>query len=188
MKSAAQLFLTRSYQAVGVDELCAAADVRKGSFYHFFHSKSELAAAVIDMHAAALLSHLDDATEGPAAVRLRAAADVVGAIQIGFEERFGFVVGCPFGNLAAELSTTDDMLRERLAGVFAAWEDRLAVLCREAAAEGALRPNVDPDRFARILMAQFQGMILLAKTGRSTAAEIPAALHQVIDSHLTEVA
>jgi hypothetical protein len=28
--------------------------------------------------------------------------------------------------------------------------------------------------------------ILLAKTGRSSAAEIPAALHQVIDSHLME--
>jgi TetR/AcrR family transcriptional repressor of nem operon len=32
--TAARLFLERSYHDVGVEELCIAADVRKGSFYH----------------------------------------------------------------------------------------------------------------------------------------------------------
>jgi TetR/AcrR family transcriptional repressor of nem operon len=189
VSTAARLFLARSYQAVGVDELCAAADVRKGSFYHFFRSKSELAKAVIDRHAAALWSRLDAAgaeAAGSAATRLHSIADAIGEIQSGFQNRFGAVVGCPFGNLAAELATTDDALHEHLAAVFAEWERRLAVLCHQAAAQEALRPGMDPDLLARILIAQFQGMILLAKTGRSSAAEIPAALHQVIDSHLME--
>lgn len=195
MRAGARLFLARSYQAVGVDELCAVADVRKGSFYYFFRSKSDLAKAVIDRHAAELWARLDeatssrpgiDATTGTAAARLHAVADAVGEIQAGLERRFGSVVGCPFGNLAAELATTDDALHEHLAAVFAEWEGRLAVLCRDAADQRALRPGVDPALFARILIAQFQGMILLAKTGRATAAEIPVALHQVIDSHLTE--
>lgn len=193
VRTGARLFLARSYQAVGVDELCAAADVRKGSFYYFFRSKSDLAMAVIDRHAAALWARLDEAVredpvDGTTAVvaRLHAVADAVGEIQAGFEERFGAVVGCPFGNLAAELATTDETIHEHLAAVFAEWEDRLAALCREAADRGALRPGADPDLFARILISQFQGMILLAKTGRATAAEIPIALHQVIDTHLTE--
>lgn len=171
-----------------MDELCAAADVRKGSFYYFFRSKSELAKAVIDRHAEALWDRLDEAasTGGDAAGRLHAVADAVGEIQAGFERRFGSVVGCPFGNLAAELATSDGALHEHLAKVFAEWEERLAALCRDAAAQRTLRPGVDPDLLARILIAQFQGMILLAKTGRSTAAEIPVALHQVIASHLTE--
>ncbi len=190
VSGAARLFLTRSYHAVGVDELCAAADVRKGSFYHFFRSKSDLAAAVIDHHAAALWAHLGEAGaddgDGAAGVRLHAVATAIGEIQTGFERYFGTVVGCPFGNLAAELSTTDDTLRSHVAAVFAEWERRLAVICHDASTQGALRPGVDPDRLARILVAQFQGMILLAKAGRSSAAEIPAALHQVIDSHLLE--
>ncbi len=198
VRAAARLFLTRSYQAVGVDELCAAADVRKGSFYHFFRAKSDLAKAVIDRHAAALWARLDEAgavadaaAESPsgasdAAARLHAVADAIGAIQAAFQERFGRIVGCPFGNLAAELATTDDALREHVAAVFDEWERRLAPLCHQAAAEGSLRPGVDPDRFARILIAQFQGMILLGKTARFPAAEIAAALHQVIDSHLVE--
>ncbi|TQM00358.1 TetR family transcriptional regulator [Actinoallomurus bryophytorum] len=190
VRTAARLFLARSYQAVGVDELCAAADVRKGSFYYFFRSKSELAKAVIDRHALALWARLDEAGategEGSPVERLHAIADAVGEIQQGFERRFGKVVGCPFGNLAAELATTDDALHEHLATMFAEWEGRLAAICRDAAAQHALRAGADPDLLARILIAQFQGMILLAKTGRSSAAEIPAALHQVIDSHLME--
>jgi TetR/AcrR family transcriptional repressor of nem operon len=193
VRTAARLFLARSYQAVGVDELCAAADVRKGSFYYFFRSKTDLAKAVIDRHAVLLWARLDQAgaigdagEDGDAAVRLHAVADAVGAIQEAFEQRFGTVVGCPFGNLAAELATTDHALHDHLAAVFAEWEGRLAALCRQAEAQGTLRPGLDPDLLARILIAQFQGMILLAKAGRSSAAEIPAALHQVIGSHLLE--
>jgi TetR/AcrR family transcriptional regulator, transcriptional repressor for nem operon len=192
LRTAARLFLARSYHAVGVDELCAAADVRKGSFYYFFRSKSELAKAVIDRHALALWDRLDEAgvvgDDPCATARLHAVADAVGAIQASFERQFGTVVGCPFGNLAAELATTEDALHDHLAAVFADWEGRLAAIWREAAEQHALRPGADPDLLARMMIAQFQGMILLAKTGRSTAAEIPAALHEVIDSHLMESA
>ena len=54
VRTAARLFLARSYQSVGVNEICAEAQVQKGSFYHFFPSKSDLVIAVIDHHAAAM--------------------------------------------------------------------------------------------------------------------------------------
>jgi TetR/AcrR family transcriptional repressor of nem operon len=188
IRTAARLFLTRSYQGVGVDQLCAAADIRKGSFYHFFASKVELAKAVIDYHAAALWAGMDAAAaatgDTPPDRLLHEVAEVIGAIQTGLEDRFGHVVGCPFGNLAAELATADEDLRLHVAQVFAEWERRLAVLCHLAAAQGALRPGTDPGRLAHMLIAQFQGMVLMAKTTHSPAAEIAAALHQVIDAHL----
>ncbi|GLY79028.1 TetR/AcrR family transcriptional regulator [Actinoallomurus iriomotensis] len=190
VRAAARLFLARGYQAVGVDEVCAATGVPRGTFYYFFRSKSELVNAVVDRHALALWARLEaaGAVDGAdhAARRLHAVADAVGEIQAGFELRFGALVGCPFGTLAAELAGADESVREHLASVFADWEERLAVLCRHAADQGTLRPGVDPVLLARILLAQFQGMILLARTGRSTVAEIPATLHQIIDSHLLE--
>ncbi|HSH94300.1 MAG TPA: helix-turn-helix domain-containing protein, partial [Roseimicrobium sp.] len=42
MDAAQNLIWERSYGATSVDDICAKADVRKGSFYHFFRSKSEL--------------------------------------------------------------------------------------------------------------------------------------------------
>jgi TetR/AcrR family transcriptional repressor of nem operon len=186
VRSAAKLFLTRSYQSVGVVDLCAVADVHKGSFYHFFGSKAALAKAVVDLHAGELERRLAERGEGGPAARLLAVADAVTVIQTGFERRFGRIVGCPFGNLAAELSTTDDELRAHVAGVFARWEARLAEACRAAAAAGLLRDGAEPGRLAHLILAQIQGLILLAKVGNTPAAEISAGLRAMIASQLTE--
>lgn len=46
--SARDLIYGRSYAGVAVAEICARAEVKKGSFYHFFPSKQDLSLAVID--------------------------------------------------------------------------------------------------------------------------------------------
>lgn len=185
--TAARLFLERSYQAVGVDELCQAADVRKGSFYHYFSSKSDLAKAVIDLHAEVFARRLSGA---PAAAtpsqRLHAIPDAIGVIQSALEAQFGRAVGCPFGNFAAELSTTDDELRTHLAGVLGAMEHHLAAACHDAAAAGVLRNGTDPDRLAHALLAQYQGIILLAKLNDSGVDALAPALHDFIDGYLVD--
>jgi TetR/AcrR family transcriptional regulator, transcriptional repressor for nem operon len=187
IRAGALLFLTRSYHAVGVDELCAAAEVRKGSFYYYFGSKADLAKAVIDLHAEAFRAALQGIAGTPLQ-RLHAGADVIGAIQMDFESRFGRVVGCPFGNLAAELATTDEEVRRHVAAVLEELERHLAEVCHQLAADGLLRAGADPDRLARTLVAQYQGMILLAKVGASSAAELGPALHELIAANLGQSA
>ncbi|RDH74109.1 TetR/AcrR family transcriptional regulator [Mycolicibacterium moriokaense] len=184
--TAARLFLERSYHAVGVDELCQAADVRKGSFYHYFSSKSELAKAVVDLHADAFTQRLSGNGATTPVQKLHAIPDAIGAIQSALEAQFGRAVGCPFGNLAAELSTTDDDLRAHIAAVLGAMERYLATACRDAAAAGVLRKGTDPDRLAHALLAQYQGIILLAKLNSSGVADLAPALHDFIDGYLAE--
>ena len=186
MSAAARLFLERSYQSVGIDEICAAADARKGSFYHYFSSKGELAKAVVDLHALAFSARLAEFADDDPVHRLRAIPDMIGAIQSDFESQFGRAVGCPFGNLAAELSTTDDTLRAHIAQFFAVMEEGLALLCRQAAERGALREGVDPDHLAHHLLAQYQGVTLLAKLNNVHVAGISAALHDFFSVYLTE--
>ena len=48
IQAAMDLFFTRSYTDVGVQELCKAAAVKKGSFYHFFETKQDLVLASLD--------------------------------------------------------------------------------------------------------------------------------------------
>lgn len=182
--TAARLFLERSYQAVGIDELCQAADVRKGSFYHYFSSKSELAKAVIDLHADVFAQQLSGAPAATPADRLHAIPDAIGVIQAALAAQFGRAVGCPFGNFAAELSTTDDGLRTHLAGKLAAMERHLAAVCHDAAGAGVLRDGTDPDRLAHALLAQYEGIILLAKLNDSGVDALAPALHDFIDGYL----
>lgn len=184
--TAARLFLERSYQAVGVEELCQAADVRKGSFYHYFSSKADLAKAVIDLHAEVFARRLSGAPAVTPAQKLHAIPDAIGAIQSALEAQFGRAVGCPFGNFAAELSTTDDELRQHLAVKLGAMEHHLATACHEAAIAGALREGADPDQLAHALLAQYQGFILLAKVNDSGVSALAPALHAFIDGYLVD--
>ena len=95
IRTAARLFLARSYASVGVNEICAEATVQKGSFYHYFPSKSDLAVAVIDYHAAALwglMDALERNARGPVN-KLRAVATAVDSMQQGLVKSFGRVVG-----------------------------------------------------------------------------------------------
>jgi TetR/AcrR family transcriptional repressor of nem operon len=41
---------SRGYGSVTVDRICEHAEIQKGSFYHFFRSKAEVAAAAPDAH------------------------------------------------------------------------------------------------------------------------------------------
>jgi TetR/AcrR family transcriptional regulator, transcriptional repressor for nem operon len=188
VRSAARLFLTRSYTSVGIADVCAAADVHKGSFYHFFPAKADLGRAVIDLHAGEFERQLElrSGQARDAAGELLAVAVAVAHVQEGFERRFGRIVGCPFGNLAAELATIDPELGGHIAGVFGRWQERLAGACRRAAAAGVLRPGTDPDDLAHAILAQTQGLILLAKVRAGPAGEIGTRLRGMIAGYLTE--
>src|SRR5262245_23979216 len=48
MDAAMDLMWQNSYGAASVDAICARAGAKKGSFYYFFKSKSELAAAALE--------------------------------------------------------------------------------------------------------------------------------------------
>ena len=47
-EAALRMIWCNSYGATSVDAICAQAKVKKGSFYYFFRSKSDLAAAALD--------------------------------------------------------------------------------------------------------------------------------------------
>jgi TetR/AcrR family transcriptional repressor of nem operon len=46
--TASELIWKNSYGSVSVDDICKAADVKKGSFYHFFPLKVDLAIAAME--------------------------------------------------------------------------------------------------------------------------------------------
>ena len=48
LDAAGELIHASSYREVGVQQICDRAGVRKGSFYHFFPSKRDLALASLD--------------------------------------------------------------------------------------------------------------------------------------------
>ncbi|MCU7815732.1 MAG: TetR/AcrR family transcriptional regulator [Candidatus Thiodiazotropha sp. (ex Rostrolucina anterorostrata)] len=166
LATARELFHGRSYADVGIKEICTLAKVQKGSFYHFFPSKQELAMAVID-------DMSDDWAHGfvaeafdealPPIERLDYMVDAVYYWQKAAKNAEGRMPGCLFGNLALEVSTRDEVLRARLNAVFEKASARFHEALEQAVELGEM-PPLDTAATATAMLAYLEGVILLAKT------------------------
>ena len=165
IRSGRQLMHERGYTAVGVAELCDKAGVNKGSFYHVFPSKQELALEVIDSFWADSATLLDEMVkgDGPPLQRLRGFFEATHAQHRKISKECGHVAGCALGSLAQEMSSQDPVLRKKLGEVFERHVGKFERVIAEAVGRGDL-PRLDASRAARSLTALLQGAALLAKT------------------------
>jgi TetR/AcrR family transcriptional repressor of nem operon len=158
------LFQQRAYASIGVAEICSAAGVPKGSFYHFFPSKQSLALEVINTHWIRQGAQWSDILTSPDPVldRLRKLFLATAEVQTTALKGTGSVTGCLFGNLALEVSSQDDPVRERLQQIFEEQIDLIEAALREGAAAGEFAV-ADPRWAAKSIVAQIEGMVLFAK-------------------------
>ena len=178
VEAAKELFHRRGYNAVGVNEICRRAAVQKGSFYHFFPSKSHVALAAVEAH---WVSFRRDvlapafANDLAPPDRIRRLFRMTCKFQKSTADANGQVPGCPFGNLALEMSTLNASLQEKLKEVF----EGMAAYFETALDEAMAGRGLDPARLeqrARELVAYYQGAILLAKTRNE-----PALIEEMAD-------
>ena len=113
LRTAHELISQQSYGSVGVDQICEQSGVKKGSFYHFFRSKSELTVAAYEYHWAGLQETLDRifAAEKAPLDRLDDYFNHVRQSQTDRSQRYGRLLGCPFVSIGCELSTQDESIR-----------------------------------------------------------------------------
>lgn len=171
LHTATRLIHARSYADVSVDDLCADAGVNKGSFYYFFPAKRDLAIAAIEAQWLQVRAAVLDpafAADLPPLRRFPRLFDLVAALHASRAEQTGCVLGCPFGNLALELSTRDEAIRERLHHVFAGYRAYFETALHEAVAAGAV-PPLDVVQTAQAVLALLEGALLLAKTANDAA-------------------
>lgn len=168
IESAFSLWFRRSYADVGVSEICADAGVQKGSFYHFFPSKTDLAVAVVDAFEGRFRDEIVHEfladPDVPPLERFERLIEHHYAVAAASKYETGHVWGCPIGNLAIEMSTQEEVLRERLNGFFARWAGAFADLLDEAVLRGDLPPH-DTHAAGLALLAYVQGVSVLVKAG-----------------------
>ncbi|MEW8038129.1 MAG: TetR/AcrR family transcriptional regulator [Candidatus Thiodiazotropha sp.] len=166
LTTARELFHGRSYADVGIKEICTLSNVQKGSFYHFFPSKRDLAMAVIDDMAddwahGFVAEAFDEAL--PPMERLDYMVDAVYYWQKAAKNLEGRMPGCLFGNLALEISTRDEVIRARINAVFTKASARFHEALDQAVERSDI-PPLDSHATATAMLAYLEGVILLAKT------------------------
>ncbi|MEU5731311.1 TetR/AcrR family transcriptional regulator [Streptomyces antimycoticus] len=169
LNAAHSLIELRGYSALGVAEICKAADVPKGSFYYFFESKEALALAVLDEHWHTQRGQWARALEDDAEPlsRLRRLFEQTQAGLRAGQQSCGTVSGCMFGNLTLELSNQTEPIRARLQQIFDAQVEMVDTVIAKARERGEVTVGDTRDA-ARSVVAQLEGQVLFAKLYNNT--------------------
>lgn len=167
VETAGRLFHERSYRDVGIAEICREAEVTKGSLYHFFSSKEDLVRAVIQERWSQIERFVLEPSlggEGSTRERLAAFFEHVSRGSAAQLDQHGKLLGCPLGNLASELSTTDPVLRGQFTETMDAFRGYFQRAIAAGIESGEIPPDRDPEAAALGLIALFQGSMVLGKT------------------------
>ncbi|HVO32718.1 MAG TPA: TetR/AcrR family transcriptional regulator [Elusimicrobiota bacterium] len=165
LETALNVIWENSYGSTSVDDICRRAGVQKGSFYHFFPSKSDLAASALEEYWARYRQpELDRvfSIQHPPVERLLNYCDQVYDNQKKRFERWGKVVGCPISAMGSELSTQDEKIRHKSEEIASRICRYFEAALRDAAREGLTKNHHIPER-ARDFYSFVTGVLLQAR-------------------------
>jgi TetR/AcrR family transcriptional regulator, transcriptional repressor for nem operon len=167
------------FNATGLTEILQAADVPKGSFYHFFGSKEEFAVAALERYAAQRAEHsaavLSDATVSPRKRLKRYFGDLV---KIAGQQ--GPSPGCILGRFSLEIAADSPQLRKRISASFGRWQHAIAAVIEQAVTQKELPANTDAETLAGFLLNSWEGALLRSQADKSDAP-LEAFLRYVFD-------
>jgi TetR/AcrR family transcriptional repressor of nem operon len=168
LDTAIEMIWASSYGSVSVDDICAKADVNKGSFYYFFKSKSDLAVAAFERHWELKRPMLDRifSPQLPPLERLDQYCRVIVEDQKAKYRSFGKMLGCPFCSIGSELGTQDENIRRKMEQVLGRQMKYLESLVRDLAAEGLIHSR-NHRELAEEIASYITGVLMQAKIENS---------------------
>ena len=164
MEAAMDLMWQNSYGAASVDAICERAGAKKGSFYYFFKSKSQLAAAALEADWNKKRAEMDSIFSPtiPPLERFDRYFDFVYDRLAEVRNRCGAILGCPFVSVGSEVSTQDQIVRETIDRIMDSKLNYFVSAVRDAAAQGLIVTQ-DPVAKAKALFSSYQGTVAQAR-------------------------
>ena len=165
------LIWANSYTQVSVDDICRAAGVQKGSFYHFFPSKSDLAAAALEDYWQLCRDEIDAlfAAHLSAREQLKAVCRTILDEQKESLTTTGMVCGCPYAMVGAEMGANNAKLHALAEAMSERYCAYIEKLLKNAAKEGLI-PRAGIAHKARDMHVYIMGAMLLARLTNTLTA------------------
>src|SRR5437016_3029459 len=158
--AALDLMWENSYGTTSVDAICERAGAKKGSFYYFFKSKSELTVAALEAEWNKNKANMDAlfSPTVPPLERFDRYFDHVHDHLAQLQEACGSILGCPMLSIGSEVSTQDPGVRATVERI---WDRKIKYFesaIRDAHAQGLIEAP-DPEAKARALFACYHGTL-----------------------------
>ena len=165
LDAAMRVFWQRGYKATSLDDLLAAMDLSKSSFYQTFGCKSELFQKCLESYRDSSVDHLrtmlDQAASGRAFMET-----ILGNVADRVNDPMGRA-GCLLVNTASEFAQRDPQIAALVTKALARTEDLFyAAVCR-AQSEGDIPKSADARSLALYLVTSIGGLRGMARAGAS---------------------
>ncbi|RTX95734.1 TetR/AcrR family transcriptional regulator [Pseudomonas sp. C 49-2] len=165
----AQLIVGRKgFSAVGLNEILQAADVPKGSFYHYFTSKDAFGVVLLDHYFDNYVHGMQQLFDLPG---LTQHAKLMAYWQCWIDNQTGCTDAgkCLAVKLGAEVSDLSEPMRLALQRGTARTIGLLAEALQQGVEDGSVAITQHPDSLARRLYALWLGTSVMSKITRTTA-------------------
>lgn len=161
LRQAAEVFNRKGYFGTSLTDIMDVTGLEKGGLYNHFASKDDLALQAFDYGVDLVRQAFGAAVSSKANAidRLTAVIEVFRRMPDGFPVEGG----CPVFNTAVEADDAHPALRERARQAMDEWHTFLRRIVTRGIEKGEVRPRIDPDAVATLLVATLEGAVLLSK-------------------------
>jgi len=165
LREACGLMLSKGYTATTVDEICVAAGVTKGSFFHYFASKERLGEEALDAFFRMLDGHFSDGTFMSQPDPLERVFGYLRNI-VDLSSSGTIPKSCLIGNFAQELSDINPNMRKRRSRYFDGWIGGFTSLLDAAAERYGIAGKIDTRSIGEYLVSVLEGTIVVYEAQR----------------------
>jgi len=169
--AALSVFWERGFESTSMPELLETMEVGRASFYNAFESKRDVFLKSLDLYFATVDSHLTVLVADAKTSETAVAALVDGILDVAKNTRSSRAGwrGCFIGNTALELGAHDREVAAKLKVGIEVLKAQLKFALALPSAAGTRRADSEIDQLALHLVANIQGLLVLAKSGLAEA-------------------
>ena len=163
LETALDLIWENNYDCVGIVQICTQSGVTKGAFYHYFKSKSDLAAAALEARWFKIRSDFDRvfSPQNTSLERVDCYCELIISMQAEKHAQTGRVLGCPF--ISTGQSTREDKLKSISINITERMTKYFTSLVADAQREGIVNKNLDAADIARYMYVFVQGVLTIGR-------------------------
>jgi TetR/AcrR family transcriptional repressor of nem operon len=183
---AQRLILRQGYSATTIDMICAASNLSKGVFFHYFQNKKDLGTQALHEFFDHISARLLSSAQALAGLDpLQRVESLVFGISRILSSRVG-PRGCLIATFVIESAETEPELRKHCAEYFRQWATLLQQPLEEAIRQYAPESELDSERLSYYCISMIEGSLLLARAQRDTtvvehnAELLMTHLHQLL--------
>src|SRR5882757_10001578 len=159
---AAVIFNQHGYEGCSIQQIMAATGLEKGGIYRHFESKEELAAEAFDyawqLAVSKRWANLDSIPNH---------VDLLKQYIANYSTRSSLPGGCPLLNTAVDSDNGNPILRERVRKALRSWQTRLRNILQEGIEAGTVRPGIDVNKVASLIIGGLEGGMILSRIEKS---------------------